>query len=693
MARTEHPHRTEHRHNTAPATPPIAGVDVGGTFTDFVFLTPDGQIHIHKRPSTPADPAQSLLHGLHEARTAQHLPPGFTLVHGTTVATNALLERRGAPTAFLTTAGFRHLLHIARQNRHRLYTLHPERPQPLLPLHHCYELPERSDYRGTPILPPDTRQATEIIQHLRNAGYQAIAICFLFAHLNPHHERTVGAIAAQHGLYVALSSSIAPEPREYERATTTVASAFVGPIMARYLQHLQQQLHATGATTLRIMHSSGGALSATEAAANPVTTALSGPAGGVVAAAHIGRTAGFSNLITLDMGGTSTDVALLHNAHCPRTTSGTLGDLPLRVPMLDIHTVGAGGGSIAHIDAAGALRVGPRSAGADPGPVACGKGHHLTVTDANLLLQRIPHTTRLAGTLPLDIERVRHHAHRLAAQIKSTPEQTALAILRIANAAMARALRHISIERGHNPAHCTLLAFGGAGGLHACELADALHIPTVLIPPFPGAFSALGLALADVQREYVHPLPLTGPPDWNHPRTAQHFQQLLEQLNHRAAQDMLREGFPPGSWQPQPAIDLRYLGQAFEIQVPCHTENLHATLHAFHNAHRQRYGHADPAQPVEPVALRLTAIAHTKHPPIQPQLPTTPAQPIHHVHTLFETGTATTPLYLRHHLPPRQTIHGPAIILQNDATTLIPPRWSATTDTLGNLILTHGDTP
>jgi N-methylhydantoinase A len=496
-------------------------------------------------------------------------------------------------------------------------------------------------------------------------------------------------MAARLGFNVSLSSDIAPEPREFERASTTVANAFVAPVMARYLRRLETGLEAVGASNLRVMQSSGGALSADEAAAQAVKTALSGPAGGVVAAARIGALAGFARLMTFDMGGTSTDVALIQNGECPVVTTASLGGMPLRTPMLDIHTVGAGGGSLAWRDAAGGLRVGPQSAGADPGPVAYGRGEQLTVTDANLWLGRLPADVRLAGTMPLDRERVAAYMTDFATRLGCAEAQAALGIVQVANAAMTRALRHISVERGHDPADFTLLSFGGAGGLHACALAESLGMLAVLVPSFPGAFSALGLALADMRREYVRSLSITGAPDWTAPETEESFAAYFAALMDHAEREILREGVDVETLQTQLLMDLRYVGQGFDLRVPIHKDGLPATVAAFHAAHRQRYGHADPREPVEAVAVRVVAMAGGREFDLRANLPATPAVPVNETEVIFETGRQRTAVYLRPDLAEGQQIVGPALLLQSDATTLLPPGWQAVTDSFGNLILSR----
>ncbi|HLK61725.1 MAG TPA: hydantoinase/oxoprolinase family protein [Chthonomonadaceae bacterium] len=664
------------------------GVDVGGTFTDFVFVSATGEVMVRKRPSTPHDPSESVLAGLQEAREEGILHPRFALVHGTTVATNALLERRGAKTALLTTAGFRDVLEIGRQHREHLYTFHPTKPLPLIPREQRYELSERVDWQGETLLPLDAGQADTLLDRLQQEGYASLGVCLLFSYLNPEHERTVGEKARQRGFSVSLSCEIAPEPREYERSATTAANAFVAPIMARYLGRLEARLQEAEGDSLRVMQSNGGALSAREAAERAIKTALSGPAGGIVAAAQIGTQAGYAHLLTFDMGGTSTDVALIQNGQCPIVTQGSLGGMPLRTPLLDIHTVGAGGGSLARVDAAGGLRVGPQSAGADPGPVAYGRGETLTVTDANLLLGRLPSDVRLGGRVPLDGTRVRSYFARFAAELGSTPEAAALGIVRVANAAMARALRHISTERGHDPTRFTLLSFGGAGGLHACGLADALGMTSILIPRFPGAFSALGLALADTRREFMQALPISPRPgglsqqDWE--ALMPHFERLLAEAERVMADD----GFAPDTWHAERSLDLRYVGQSFDLRVPLPAHaNLNAALASFHALHLARYGHADAHEPVEAVAVRLVAVGSNPLPRLTVSMPSAPGEPIHHVALTTAEAQVSAPVFLRDSLAAGQTLQGPALILQTDATTYLAQRWHAAVDAEGNLRL------
>ncbi len=664
------------------------GIDVGGTFTDFVFRDSEGGIAILKRPSTPLYPAQSMLEGLQDAKQAETLASSFLLTHGTTVATNALLERKGAKTALITTKGFRDVLEIGRQNRDTLYAFHPQRAKPLIPRAACFEIAERVDWRGDVLLPLDETEALRLLQEIDTLGYDSVAICFIFGYLNPINERTLGKIAKNFPFTVSLSSDIAPEAREFERTATTVANAFVAPVMSRYLESLSVRAKEEGASRLRIMQSNGGTLRALEAMEQAIKTALSGPAGGVVASIAAGKQAGFSDILTFDMGGTSTDVALIRNGKCPIVTTSTLNGIPIRTSQLDIHTVGAGGGSLARIDRGGGLRVGPESAGATPGPVAYGVGDRLCVTDANVLLGRLPSQIRLGGTMRLDVERVREYGERFAQECGLSLTAMAQGILDVANSAMARALRHISVERGHDPAQFTLLSFGGAGGLHACDLADALGIHTVLVPRYPGAFSALGLVLATVRRDYVQALPPTGSLAQSGETFGERLQTIAQSLFQTAEADMEGEGLGRDEWLVEFQLDLRYVGQSFALSVSLASPDAwREAITAFHNAHLARYGYSNASEPVEAVAVRLIALGTAENADARVILPKQAGHSCGVVEVCFAGTWRPTALYRREEICAGQTLHAPAIILQSDSATLIPPAWRGVCDDFGNLIL------
>ena len=579
----------------------VVGIDVGGTFTDIAVLQ-DGQLTVHKLPSTPQNPSLGIVQGVEEVGVTQG---SADFVHGSTVATNALLEGKGARTALVTTMGFEDVLEIGRQSRAELYNLEQDRTPALAPWELRFGLPERIDYTGAILedLQPDAVEA--LMSLVRESGADAVAVCFLFSFLNPVHEDMVNAALQnlEPRPFISLSSQVLPEFREFERTSTVVVNAYVGQVMSRYLGELEQTL----GEGLRIMQSSGGSITARLAAEQPVRTILSGPAGGVVGAFHVATQAGYRDIITLDMGGTSTDVSL-----CPgrikETGSSNVGGHPIGVPMIEIHTVGAGGGSIARVDTGGALTVGPQSAGADPGPACYGRGDQLTVSDANLLLGRLRPDHFLGGRLTLDLPRARGLMESLAGQLSLGEQQAALGILRVVNANMERAIRAISLERGYDPRSFTLVPFGGAGPVHGCDLAQELGIPRVLIPARPGILSALGVAIADVVKDYSRTVMLRGG-DLERTRLEEEFHGM-EGL---ARGELEQEGLPADRMTARRFIDVRYVGQSFELTVDYpasrssrSSEGLaRAISDSFYRAHLQRFGYADRNEPVEIVNLRL----------------------------------------------------------------------------------------
>ena len=662
-------------------TSAIVGIDVGGTFTDIAILK-DGRLSVHKLPSTPANPAAGVRQGLAEiaAGPAQY-------VHGSTIATNTLLEGKGGRTALVTTLGFEDVLEIGRQSRADLYDLQLERPPALAPWELRFGLPERVDYNGAILedLPPQALAA--LIALLEESPVDGVAVSFLFSFLNPRHEEQVREALSRmpDPPFISISSQVIPEFREYERTSTVVVNSYVGPAMARYLAELEQSL----GSGLRIMQSSGGSITAPLAAAQPVRTILSGPAGGVVGAFYAGAQAGYPDLITLDMGGTSTDVSL-----CPgrikETTAATLGGYPISVPMIEIHTVGAGGGSIARVDAGGALTVGPESAGADPGPACYGRGNSITVTDANLLLGRLRPAQFLGGRLPLDPERAAGLLNGLAGQIGATARATALGIIRVVNANMERAIRAISLERGYDPRQFTLLPFGGAGPMHSCELAAELGIPRVLLPPHPGILSALGVAIADVVKDYSRTVMLRGE-DIARPRLEEEFHGMESQ----ARLELRAEGLPADRMAARRFLDARYVGQSFELTIDypaaARRDNLQrAIANSFYQAHLQRFGYADRAAAVEIVNLRLKLELAMPKPALAPESPGPPdaaAALLETAEVVFREGPLQTALYNRELLRSGHRIAGPALLLQLDTTIVLPPGWAGGVDPWGNVIL------
>ena len=652
------------------------GVDIGGTFTDLV-LEEDGLLHIHKLLSTPKDPSQAMLTGLQ-----QLLGDDFAalqrLAHGSTVATNAILQRRGARFALILTQGFRDLLYLGRQNRPQLYALQPKLPSPLLPRERCFEIPERVDHKGQVIAPLDERALDATLDEIEREGLEAVAVCFLFSYVNSQHERRVRNRLLERGIVepwqVVLSSDVLPEFREYERASTVALEAFVRPVVNRYIERLEAHLPIN--TELRIMRSDGGVFRAVRVREQAIHTALSGPAAGVIGAHHIAQMAGYERIITLDMGGTSTDVSLCDGEVTIRPQAEIDG-LPLRVRTLDIETIGAGGGSIARLDAGGALRVGPESAGADPGPIIYGRGgQQPTVSDANALLGRLGSGRFLGGALELDLEMARERFVSLAEQLGRDIAGVSRGILAVTNANIDRALRRVSVARGYDPRDFTLVAFGGAGPLHACAVAERLELPRVLVPPAPGVLCALGLIVANVLLDYNQSVL-----HFDGPERMQQLAALLAELRERAALALADEKLdaPP---QFRAFLDARYQGQAHELLIP-YTDEVEE---AFHAAHVRAYGHELRDRAVEVVNLRLQAIGAVEKPVLPYDEPDENASPTPLDSQRDATG-ATIEHYAREDLRPGACITGPALVFQLDCTIYVAEGWVVRVDGYHNLIL------
>jgi N-methylhydantoinase A len=650
--------------------PAIIGVDTGGTFTDLIAFV-NGELRTHKVLSTPRDPALAVLRGLREL-IPEARPQRVT--YGSTVATNALLERRGARVVLLTTAGFEDVIEIGRQNRPLLYALEPRRPEPLVPRARRVGVDERMLHDGRALRPLTPAALRAALRATHRHRPEAVAVCLLHSYANPAHERLIGrAIAAAAVEFYTLSHDLVAEYREYERLSTTVINAYVGPVMSRHLRTLERQV---GARRLRVMQSNGGAISTQLAAREAVRTVLSGPAAGVSGAWAVGRALGLRRVITFDMGGTSTDVSLIDAAPTFRS-EWEIGGLPIKVPALDIHTVGAGGGSIARIDAGGALKVGPDSAGADPGPACYGTGRVATVTDANVLLGRLAAAAFLGGRMRVHPGRARAAVAPLASALRLPCEAAAEGIVRVVNASMERAIRRISVERGHDPRDYVLLAFGGAAGQHACELAAALGIRRVVVPRHPGLLSAWGAAAADVQRDGVRTVCLTQP-------SARQLRALVAPLARAARTALSDEDIPAAQCKMIASLDLRYVGQSYEISLPLGPRY----AAAFHAAHERLYGYADRDRPVEVVNLRVAAVgrgARPRHPAFAASSWQPPAQ--QRVRCSGRWLTAAT--YQRDALPVGASIRGAALITEFSATTLVPPGWRAQVLQAGHLELTH----
>jgi N-methylhydantoinase A len=711
------------------------GIDIGGTFTDFVVYDPSTQqIRTFKLLSTPRDPAEAVLRGLELIRTKSNpssvisdqsqVTDGcslMTVIHGSTVATNALLERKGACTALVTTLGFRDVLQIGRQNRPALYDLFADPPPPLIPEELRFEVDERVGQTGEVLRSLDPAQVDGLVEELKVQNARSVAVCLLFSFLHPEHEQIIAGKLRAAGFLVSVSSEIIPEYREYERTSTTAVNAYISPVLDKYLSHLEEALTALPQSCiaewgrvgegvkverergvrLRVMQSNGGIISPGEARRQAVRCILSGPAGGVVGCEYVGKAAltpqpplpkaGERELkvITFDMGGTSTDVSLIDGT--PQiTTEATVSGCPIRVPMLDIHTIGAGGGSIAYVDAGGALRVGPESAGADPGPACYGKGSSTgpgqalpTVTDANLVLGRLSAEHFLGGQMPLDEERAHAALAKLGKELGLDATHAALGVVQVANAHMERALRVISVARGHDPRRFTLLSFGGAGGLHAADLARGLGTPRVLVPPLASTLSAFGMLAADVIKDYTQTVMLPG--DTPIAELAGRLAPFAE----RGRREVKKEGITADRIRVERFLDMRYQGQSYELIVPF-SEQVMAT---FHEIHQKTYGYARPEAPVEIVNLRLRAVGETTPPPLAPQplsRPASTAALLDKRDVFYTDGRLVTPFYRAESLRPGNRLSGPAVVVRADTTILLGPADQAEVDVYSNLIIQVG---
>jgi N-methylhydantoinase A len=694
------------------------GVDTGGTFTDLLAHFPDGRLRALKLPSTPADPAQAVLAGVSALLAGEPGPgiePGAEIIHGTTVGTNTLLTRSGGPTALCVTAGFEDLLILGRQARPWIYALHPTVPPPLCQEEHCLGVAERLGPAGQVLHPLTPAALAELRERLSALGVASVAVVLLHSYCNDAHERAVGQALAPLGVPVSLSSVVLPAHREVERAHATVADAYIAPRVGGYLRRLQGALSAQAGgapVRLRVMQSTGGAIAASEAAAAPVRTVLSGPAAGLIGAYTVAAERGVSRLITLDMGGTSTDVSLI-DGEPALSTEMEIGGVPLHLPMLAVHTVGAGGGSLAWIDAGGALQVGPASAGASPGPACYGRGGTApTLTDADLLLGRLAPAGLCDGALALDPAAAAAALQPLAERLGLSLREAAAGVVQVAGAVVARAVRSISVERGLDPGDFALFPFGGAGAVHAADLAQELGISRILLPPAPGLLSAYGALCARVVRERALTLL----------REASGAQQegavlaALRTLRAQVLADLEREG-GQGQAQAQgkPAqlswfADLRYHGQSYELTIPGIGDGGPAAgaetdlVVRFCEEHQRRYGFTLAERGVELVALRVRGVLPTPEAPpsllqrlTRPQAPgvqsAQPVQPVQiaQVEMSFFEGdrlrTLPAPVLERSSLPVGGRVHGPALLVEYSATTVLPAGWSAVADEAGCLHL------
>ncbi|MEU6726311.1 hydantoinase/oxoprolinase family protein [Nonomuraea wenchangensis] len=661
------------------------GVDTGGTFTDVVAVDEQtGEILTTKTPSTPANPADGFLAGIAKLSELDG-GGGFDvggIVHGTTVATNQLLEDRISGLGFITTEGFEFILEIARQSVPDGYgnSYFWVKPPRIVPVHHVRTVGGRLDHLGEEVRPFSEEQAVEAARWFRGKGINAIGVCFLHSYANPEHERRMREVLwREHPeAVISLSSDVLREYREYERSVTTLVDAAVKPAMRGYLANLSTRL----GRPFSVMKSNGGILSAREVVNQPITTVLSGPAAGALGAALIASTAGHESVITLDGGGTSTDVAVVIDGEPSITTEGTIGRYPCKIPMIDIVTVGAGGGSVAWISPEGTLKVGPRSAGADPGPICYGRGGtEVTVTDAHVFLGRVP-PHLLGGEIPLDAEAARAGIEALADKLGLTPERTATGILEISAFNQSNAIRQLTVKRGLDVRDFPLVTFGGSGPLLACRLIDILGLPSVVVPRDPGNVSAFGLLTVDVKNDYVRTYVTR---DLSLGKAAEIFQDL----EHQAAEALEREGFAdPVHIR---SADLRYYGQGYEVRVPAPAGEIDAGWQAqvverFHEAHEKLYGYAyrdDPRHAVEWVNLRVSGVGPITRPALRPlDKPGAGATSVRAVH--FDE-TRDTPIHQRAALGPGATVSGPAVIEEYGSTIPIHPGFTATVDAYGNV--------
>ena len=693
------------------------GIDVGGTFTDLVTVR-DGRIEVDKVPSTPEAPAEAVLDGL-DGVTVPAAAVGF-LGHGTTVATNAVLEGTWADTALVTTAGFRDAVEIGRQTRPDIYDFRAETPTPVVPRDRRYEVPERLDERGRVVEPLDESAVRELARDFAAAETESVAVATLFAFENPAHERRIRELFREEGVEAAisLSSTVFPEIREYERMSTTALNAGLVPVVGDYVGTVADGASELGVTApLRLMGSDGGLVTATGARERPVETLLSGPAAGVRGAAYVAANAGsvegdasgvgddadtnppettpdgYTDLLTMDVGGTSCDVSLVRDGAPSVSTETTVGDYPVSVPSVDVHTVGAGGGSVARIDDGGALRVGPASAGADPGPVCYGRGGtEPTVTDAHLLLGRLDPDAFLADALDADADAVRAAFEPLADELGQSVREVAEGVLAVADAETERALRVVSVERGHDPREFALVAYGGAGPLHATSVAERLDVPRVVVPRAAGVLSALGLLVSDVT--YDEAVSMVRPFDAvDHTNLRERFASFAE-----TARDRLREA-GHDQIRLERSLDLRYVGQSFELQVPVpdpeatDAESFRETVtERFHGRHRRRYGHADPGESLELVTVRLRARGVVEPPSLTAddhgesvQTARRGERPV-----VFDGERRATAVYDRASLPVGGEVTGPAVVEGGESTLVVHPGQTARVDDRANIVVDTG---
>ena len=675
-------------------------VDVGGTFTDLYAVDDEkGQQWIAKVPSSPEDSSKGIVVGVQRLLTDNGVSADSVshLIQGTTVATNAVLQRKGAKTALVTTRGFRDVLEIARQKRPHLYDLTRNKVEPLVPRRMRLEVTERVLASGKVAVPLSEEEVRSVAGKLAEEEIEAVAVCFLHSYRYPVHEQIAARILreALPGVYICCSSEVLPVFREYERMTTTVLNAYLGPIVSSYVGRIKERLFQAGVGgAVSIVQSNGGIMSAEVASQKPVYLVLSGPSSGVAGAARVSKAGGFGDAIAFDMGGTSTDVSLIVNGQVPLTSEREIAGLPCRVPMVDVETVGAGGGSVAWVDVGSLLKVGPHSMGADPGPAAYNKGGtQPTVTDANLVLGRLGSGSLLGGEINLNRGlSARAIQDCIAKRLGISLEEASLGIIRVANANMVRAVRSVSVQRGFDPRHFTLVAFGGAGPMHAVGVAKELGIQTVLVPPSPGVLCAVGTLTMDVRTDAVRTVILPAVND-----SIPILRSTLQEMIDEARQWLTAQGLKAEGSRIQTVLDMRYRGQNYELEVrDCHPtdrKGLDAAIDEFHRVHKRAYGYCNLERPVEIVNVRVTVIYPANHESLK-------ARGLDHSRSVGRERSIRdvlfdgkkeyikTPILWRRSLGSGETLLGPVIIESVDSTVVIPPDAKATLDNLNNLIIT-----
>jgi N-methylhydantoinase A len=652
----------------------VIGVDTGGTFTDFVFKDED-RWGVYKCLSTPHNPAEAVLKGLQHIAEAK----AKRIVHGSTVATNAILERKGVKTALITNLGFEDIIEIGRQNRSRLYDLAYRKEPHIVPEELRFGVNERTLCTGEIVEDLDIAGAEHILQKMRKAKVESVAVCLLYSYLAPSHEKKIGELIEALEIPVSLSHEILSEFREFERTSTTIINAYVSPKMKGYVSYVMETLGEED--SLRVMQSNGGSISAATAMNESVRTILSGPAGGAVGAHEIGKMGGFDKIISFDMGGTSTDVSLM-DKQLSLTLESEISGYPVKVPMIDIHTVGAGGGSVAYVDLGGSLKVGPESAGADPGPICYGKGDRITVTDAHLYLGRLIPEHFLGGSMRLQTDKLEPFFNRMAKDLGLSAVELAEGILSVANTAMEKAIRVISVERGFDPREFTLFTFGGAGGMHAAYLAKLLSIPKVLVPNSPGILSAIGMLMADIIKDYSLTVMLN---QFN--TDSKKLSKLFHSLEGKGTEDLISEGIEERNIILERYLDMRYEGQSYEIIVPFKDE----FIEGFHGLHEKQYGYRNQDKTVEIVNLRLRARGVPDKPTFQKTRISSEKLDkealLGEKEVVFDYNPAKTQIINRERLVSGNRISGPAVLVEYSSTIVVPPFAEASVDEYGNLIM------